>query len=312
MKLIIIVPCYNEAEVLPFCTEKLYEVLTDLISNHKLSPNSSICFVDDGSSDDTWKLITDYTTKHKGILGIKLAQNAGHQATLLAGLTHYVNDFDCFITIDADLQDDPSVIYKFIEEFRNGKDIVYGVRSDRRKDSFFKRSTAQLFYKVMISLGVNLVYNHADYRLASQKVIKNLLKFQEYNLFLRAIFPLLSTNQSSVYYKRDERTAGVTKYPLSKMINFALNGITSFSITPLRLISLIGLLFCILSLLLFVWILYGWMTGSTVLGWSSVMTLILFIGGIQIISIGIVAEYIGKIYLESKNRPKFLFDSTIE
>ncbi|BDY13572.1 glycosyltransferase family 2 protein [Hydrogenimonas cancrithermarum] len=311
MTLSIIVPCYNEEEVLPETVVRLSELLQALIDKKKVDEKSRICFVDDGSKDATWKMIERYSTEQPNICGIKLSRNYGHQNALIAGL--FNTDSDIAITIDADLQDDISVIERMIDEYYRGNEIVYGVRKKRDTDTWFKRMTAESFYKLMQLLGVNVVYNHADFRLMSRNVIEHLKEFKEVNLFLRAMIPLIGFKQTSIYYDRSERMAGETKYPLKKMLAFAWEGITSFSIVPLRFITFVGFVIFFFSILMSLWILgIKLFTDSAVPGWASTVLPIYLIGGIQVFSVGIVGEYIGKIYMETKSRPRFIIERTLD
>jgi glycosyltransferase involved in cell wall biosynthesis len=306
--LTIVVPCYNEEEVLPNTICELHQLLTDLISEKLISINSKILFVDDGSKDRTWDLIYKEGLKSGYVRGLKLARNAGHQNALLAGLHTAKEASDCVVSLDADLQDDIGVVREFIIKFREGFDIVYGVRKGRQTDSIFKRSTAQAFYKIMKKMGVDLVYNHADFRLMSKRAIHELEKFKEVNLFLRGIVPLLGFNSSVVYYDRKERLAGETKYPLKKMLAFAFDGVTSFSVSPIRFVLFIGFFSFFISLIFGGYFLTLKFLGNTEVGWTSLITSIWLIGGLQLIAIGLIGEYIGKIYKESKQRPKYIID----
>ena len=308
MKLDIVVPCFNEEEVIKETAKRLLEVLENLIKDKKID-SGEIFFVDDGSKDKTWELIKDLSNKHKPIRGIKLSRNRGHQNALLAGI--FTATGDAVITIDADLQDDVSAINQMVDKFLNGFEIVYGVRKKRETDTKFKRITAEGFYDIMKLLGVDIIHNHADYRLLSKRAIQELKNFKEVNLFLRGIIPLIGFKSSIVYYDRDKRFAGESKYPLKKMLGFALDGITSFSIYPLRLITAIGFIIFIISVLLSGWVLFIKFTNSATVGWASTVLPIYFIGGIQLVSIGIVGEYVGKIYLETKARPKYIIEDII-
>lgn len=303
--LTIVVPCYNEEEVLPETITRLDCLLKDLLDEELISGNSKLLFVDDGSRDMTWPVIYRESLKNPRIKGLKLSRNVGHQNALLAGLLTAKEASDCVVSIDADLQDDPGVIRDFIVRFRSGFEIVYGVRSKRETDTWFKRSTAQGFYKLMDKMGVNIVYNHADYRLMSKRALDELERFEEVNLFLRGIVPLLGYKSTSVSYERQERLAGETKYPLKKMLAFAFDGITSFSVTPIRFVLFIGFFSFFVSLLFGGYFLSLKFFGTTQTGWTSLITSIWLIGGLQLIAIGLIGEYIGKIYKESKRRPKF-------
>lgn len=304
----LVVPCYNEEAVLPNTIDILHHLVEELIKETLISDKSKILFVDDGSSDQTWELIYKTSLKFDRIRGLKLARNAGHQNALLAGLFAAKTVSDCVISIDADLQDDITVIHQFIEKFKEGYEIVYGVRRKRESDTFFKRKTAESFYKLMGKMGVNLVYNHADYRLMSKRALEQLERFDEVNLFLRGIVPLIGFSSTSVFYDRKERLAGETKYPLKKMISFAFNGITSFSVTPIRFVMLTGCLFFLVSLLVLSYFLGLKFLGETEIGWTSLIISIWLIGGLQLMAIGLVGEYIGKVYQESKRRPKYIVD----
>lgn len=306
--LTIVVPCYNEEEVLPETFSRLHSLLIDLMHEELVAENSKILFVDDGSKDRTWMLIHKASLKTDLIRGLKLSRNVGHQNALLAGLFTAKASSDCVVSIDADLQDDIFVIREFIQKFNEGYEIVYGVRKKRETDTFFKRNTAQGFYKLMQKMGVNLVYNHADFRLMSRRALQELERFEEVNLFLRGIVPLIGFKSTSVYYERKERIAGETKYPLKKMLAFAFDGITSFSVTPIRFVLFIGLASFFISLIFGVYFLGLKFLGQTETGWTSLIASIWLIGGLQLIAIGLVGEYIGKIYKESKRRPRFIID----
>ncbi|MDR2941327.1 MAG: glycosyltransferase family 2 protein [Treponema sp.] len=308
--LAIIVPCYNEQEVLPETAKELSGALQQLISEQIIDERSILLFVDDGSSDNTWSLIEKLHTENPSVFsGIKLSGNRGHQNALLCGLLavkdHAALSFDAAISIDADLQDDIGVIGKMIEKYRTGCEIVYGVRSNRKTDSFFKRSTAQSFYRFMRFLGVDIVYNHADFRLMGRNALEALAEYSEVNLFLRGIIPLLGFKTGIEYYTRAERPAGTSKYPLGKMLQFALEGITSFSVKPLRLITLLGVLLFAVSVAMIVYFFVRYFSGYTISGWASIACSLWGIGGLILLSIGIVGEYIGKIYLEAKRRPRY-------
>jgi polyisoprenyl-phosphate glycosyltransferase len=304
----IIVPCYNEQEVLEETFEQLTIKLEQMINENLISKKSKILFVDDGSSDNTWHLIYKASLKNELIKGLKLSKNAGHQNALLAGLFAARDSSDCLVSIDADLQDDIDAINKMVRKYIEGYEIVYGVRSSRESDTFFKRFTAEGFYKLMDKLGVKLIFNHADFRLMSKRAVDELERFAESNMFLRGIVPLIGFNSANVYYERKERFAGETKYPLKKMLAFAFDGITSFSVTPIRLVMLIGCLSFIVSLISGIYFLALKFFGNTELGWTSLITSIWLIGGLQLIALGLVGEYIGKIYKETKRRPKYIVD----
>jgi len=304
--LAIIVPCFNEQEVLPETLEKLSGTLLRLISEKIIDEKSTLLFVDDGSSDNTWNLIEKFHAENPYVFsGIKLSGNRGHQNALLCGLLAVKNHVDAAISIDADLQDDIDVIGKMAEKHRAGYEIVYGVRSNRKADSFFKRSTAQSFYRLMRFLGVDIVYNHADFRLMGRNALEALAEYGEVNLFLRGIIPLLGFKTCIEYYTRTERLSGTSKYPFGKMLQFAFEGITSFSIKPLRLITLLGILLFAVSLAMIVYFFVRYFSGHTISGWASIACSLWGIGGLILFSIGIVGEYIGKIYLETKRRPRY-------
>ena len=307
----LVIPCYNEEEVLHETSKQLLTIMEDLISKGKVSSLSRIAFVNDGSKDKTWDIIQELHSENKLYVGINLSRNRGHQNALLAGLTTAVKYADAIISLDADLQDDVGVIEKMIDNFNNGDDIVYGVRSARKTDTFFKRFTAESFYKLIMFMGVDIVYNHADYRLMSKRAVEGLCSFREVNLFLRGIVPQIGYKSSTVEYERHERFAGESKYPLKKMLSFAFEGITSFSIKPLRMAIVLG---CVAFAVSVIMILYGIISkivGNTVSGWTSLSASIWAIGGVQLIMMGVIGEYIGKIYLETKDRPKFIIESVL-
>lgn len=305
-RLAIVVPCYNEEEMLHISASALREVLDDLIKKEKIANDSFVLFVNDGSRDKTWALIEEEHAAHPvQIRGVNLAGNVGHQFALTAGLLTAKDMSDVTVSIDADLQDDVTVIEEMIDKFHAGNDIVYGVRNDRSSDSFFKRVTAQGFYKVMAGMGVKTVYNHADFRLMSKRAVEHFAQFQESNLYLRGMMPLIGYQTDSVYYERKERVAGESKYPLKKMLALAFNGITSFSIKPISLITGLGVFIIICCLLAAVYALVSFFTGNVVPGWTSLILSIWFIGGVQLLAIGLVGQYIGKIYVEVKHRPRY-------
>lgn len=306
--LTIVVPCYNEEEVLPKTIPALKQVLKELMNDELISEKSKILFVDDGSRDCTWELIYKEGLRNESIRGLKLSRNVGHQNALLAGLFTAKEQSDCVVSIDADLQDDIQVIREFIVKFHEGCEIVYGVRRGRDTDTYFKRSTAEGFYKIMKKLGVDLVYNHADFRLMSKRALQELEQFREVNLFLRGMVPLLGFRSDVVYYDRLERQAGETKYPLKKMLAFAFDGITSFSVSPIRFVLLLGCVSFFMSLIFGAYFLTLKILGNTQTGWTSLITSIWLIGGLQLIAIGLIGEYVGKIYKESKQRPKYIVD----
>lgn len=303
--LTIVVPCYNEEEVLPETKKELGNILNKLIDEKKVSEKSKILFVNDGSQDKTWQLISEYTDNTSYITGIKFARNYGHQNALLAGMSTAVDYSDMIITIDADLQDDVNAIPKMVAKYHEGYDVVYGVRNSRKTDTFLKKNTALAFYSMMEKMGVKLIPDSADYRLLSKRATKALLQFKERNLFLRGMVPLVGYKSAKVYYARKERFAGESKYPLSKMIHFALDGITSFSIVPIHLILYLGILTVVISFGCMIYTLVEKALGHVITGWSSLMISIWFLGGIQLISISVIGEYIGKIFSEVKHRPRF-------
>lgn len=306
-----VVPCYNEEEVLPETAKRLTEQLEGLVSKSLVSDKSRILFVDDGSRDRTWKLISSFSEQYSNVCGLKLSRNCGHQNALLAGLMTAKDFADAAISLDADLQDDISVIPQFIEKWKDGCDIVYGVRNSRATDSRFKRGTAHGFYRLMKIMGVELVSDHADYRLMSGRAIEALSQFREINLFLRGMMPLIGFKTANVYYERHERFAGKSKYPLKKMIAFAVDGITSFSTFPLRIISNIGLVVFLISIAALIYALVSKVTGNAQAGWATIIGSIWLIGGILLLCIGICGEYLGKIYKEVKARPHYIIDKTI-
>ncbi len=306
--LYVVIPCYNEEAVILETASRLLSLFEKMQQDRLIDSLSRIVFVDDGSSDSTWTIIDTLSAEHDEIYGIKLAKNAGHQNALFAGLMTVKDSCECAVSIDADLQDDISAIYDMVKSFQEGAEIVYGVRSNRDSDTFFKRKTAGCFYKLMRGLGVNMVSNHADYRLMSSKALNALSEFSEVNLFLRGIVPLLGFKTSTVYYTRSKRFAGTSKYPLKKMISFALEAITSFSVTPIRIIGSIGIIACIIAVIVAIYTLWQKFTGHTDAGWASIMISIWFIGGVQLISIGILGEYIGKTYKEVKRRPRYIIE----
>ena len=306
--LYIVIPCYNEQDCLPETTRLLDKKFSDLLEKNSISSSSKIIYIDDGSKDKTWKTICSLGNN---IIGLKLAHNRGHQNALLAGLMYAKDHSDVTISMDADLQDDINVIDKMLLEYRNGSEIVYGVRNSRKKDSFFKRFTAQGFYKFMHLLGVDIVYNSADCRLMSKRALNELERYNEVNLFLRGIVPLIGFRYSIVEYERGERFAGESKYPLKKMLNFAWDGITSFSVKPLRIISVLGIVTLVASLLVMLYALIMKVTNNTVSGWTFVICSIWLVGGLQMISIGIIGEYIGKIYAETKKRPRYCIEEIV-
>ena len=304
--LYLVVPCYNEEEVLYETSSRLLEKLNNMIENNIVSESSKILFVNDGSKDKTWMIIKELHKTNNIFSGLNLSRNKGHQNALLAGLMEAKKYADMVISLDADLQDDINVIDKFVEEYYKGKDIVYGVRSSREKDTFFKKQSALAFYKLMNKMGGELVYNHADYRLMSKRALEALSEYKEVNLFLRGIVPLIGYDYSIVEYERHERFAGESKYPLKKMLAFAMDGITSFSIKPIRLISILGFTIFVMSFIALIYSLIVKFLGKTETGWTSLVISIWMIGGIQLLSLGVIGEYIGKIYSETKARPRYI------
>lgn len=306
MKLYLVIPCYNEEEVLPETSKRLKEKYTALMNEGKIDTDSKIVFVNDGSKDRTWEMICDLHKADPVFRGICLSRNKGHQNALMAGLMTVKSECDAAISMDADLQDDIDAIDEMVDRYREGYEVVYGVRSSRKKDTFFKRTTAEGFYKVMRAMGVETVYNHADYRLMSRRALEALSEFDEVNLFLRGIVPLVGFKSTEVTYERGERFAGESKYPLKKMLAFATEGITSMSIKPIRLITTLGFLVFLFSIGVLIYSIIRKFTGYTVPGWAFLAVSIWALGGVQLLAIGVIGEYIGKIYLETKHRPKFI------
>lgn len=304
--LFMVVPCYNEQEVITETTRRLKEKYEALIEKGKISPDSKVLYVNDGSKDNTWEMIRDIHNNDKMFRGLCLSRNRGHQNAVLAGLMQAKEDADMVISMDADLQDDIDAIDAMVDKYNEGYDVVYGVRNKRETDTFFKRFTAQAYYKLLLKLGVDIVYNHADFRLMSKRVLDNLENYKEVNLFLRGIVPMIGFPSTNVYYERHERYAGESKYPLKKMLHFAFDGVTSLSIKPIRLITTLGIFIFLLSIGILIYSIIRHFLGYTALGWSSIMVSVWALGGLQIFSIGIIGEYIGKIYLESKHRPRFI------
>lgn len=311
-RLMIVVPCFNEEDVFPSSAERLIAVIENLINKEKISADSGILFVNDGSRDRTWELISKAFKASKYVYGLNLAGNVGHQNALLAGLNTVKDICDISVSIDADLQDDVGVIEEMIDKYYDGADIVYGVRTERKTDSFFKRFTAQSFYKFMSAMGVESVYNHADFRLMSARAMQELSLYKERNLFLRGIVPKIGYKTDCVYYARKERTAGESKYPMKKMLSFALDGITSFSIKPITMVALLGAIIIACTVIAFIYTLISYFVGHTVPGWSSLMISIWFLGGVQLFSIGIVGQYVGKTYIESKERPRYNIEEFLD
>ena len=310
--LYIVVPCYNEEEVLPETSRRLKEKMEALVAAGTVSEGSRILFVNDGSRDRTWEIISALHAADPVFSGVDLTRNRGHQNALLAGLMTAKDRCDMAISMDADLQDDVDAVDKMIEEYHAGCDIVYGVRSSRKKDTFFKRFTAEGFYRVMNLLGAETVFNHADYRLMSRRALEGLSQFKEANLFLRGMVPMIGYRSGTVEYERGERFAGESKYPLKKMLAFAMEGITSLSVKPLRMITGLGALIFLIAAVMLAYSVYRWAVGDTVLGWASLMCSVWAIGGLILLSLGVIGEYIGKIYLETKGRPRFLIREVLD
>ena len=309
--LYVVVPCYKEEAVLPETARRLKEKLTSLIAQEKIAENSRVLFVNDGSKDRTWEIISELHRNDKMFSGVNLSRNRGHQYALLAGLMTARQFADMVVSMDADLQDDINAMDAMIDAYHKGYDIVYGVRSSRKTDTFFKRFTAEGYYHLLQKMGVDIVFNHADYRLMSRRAMDGLSEFKEENVFLRGIVPQIGYPWTTVEYERAERFAGESKYPLKKMLAFAFDGITSFSLKPMRLILLLGAIIFALSLVMLIWALIGWLAGKTVSGWTSLMCSIWMIGGIQLLSLGVIGEYIGKIYAEAKHRPRYIIESVL-
>lgn len=305
-KLMIVIPCYNEEAVLPVTAPMFLKKVTDLAEQGKISQDSRVLFVNDGSKDRTWEIIRQLASENEHYQGICLSRNRGHQNALLGGLMEARTQCDITISIDCDGQDDINAMDEMVDAYMGGAEVVYGVRSSRQTDTFFKRFTAESFYRVMNWMGADVVFNHADYRLLSARVLNELANFKEVNLFLRGMVPLVGFHSTSVYYERHERLAGESHYPLSKMLALAFDGITSLSIRPIKIISSVGIFCCILGLLGILWSIVTAVAGSTVSGWASTICIVCFLGGVQLLSIGVLGEYIGKIYLETKQRPKFI------
>lgn len=310
-RLAIVVPCYKEEEVLAETTKRLSYVLDDLVRSSLISKESYILYVNDGSTDNTWSLISKFHKENNYVCGVNLAGNVGHQNALMAGLTVAVEHCDIAVTIDADLQDDVNAIREMVVKYNEGNDIVYGVRQSRATDTWFKRTTALGFYSVMQMMGVKSVYNHADYRLMSQRALRHILSYRERNLFLRGLVPMIGYQTACVYYDRAERFAGESKYPLKKMVGFAFDGITSFSVKPVHMVLYLGLFFLMIAFAIFCWVVYSYILGRVVPGWSSLMLSMWFCSGCVLTSLGMVGEYVGKIYVEVKDRPRFNIESVL-
>ena len=302
----IVVPCFNEEEVLPLSAPVFLKKLADLTDSGRISPESRILFVDDGSKDRTWEIICGLSEKDERYRGISLSRNRGHQNALLAGLMEAKDCCEITISIDCDGQDNPDAMDRMVDEYDNGCEIVYGVRNSRKTDTAFKRSTARCFYRLMNALGAETVYDHADYRLVSAKVLKHFADYSEVNIFLRGMFPLVGFKSTSVSYDRAERLAGKSHYPLRRMLSFALEGITSLSTKPLTLIVILGFITCLLGFAGIIWAIVEVALGNAIAGWASTVCIILFLGGVQLLCLGVIGEYIGKIYLETKHRPRYI------
>lgn len=312
MKLGIVIPCYNEQETLPETTKRLQILLNEMIAEGSIDKESFVCYVDDGSQDSTWEFIEAFKKDSALFKGIKLSRNFGHQNALIAGLMQLKNSADALISMDADLQDDIGLIKEFVEKYKEGYEIVYGVREDRSTDTTLKRNSAIFFYKFQHFMAIETIQNHADYRLLSQKALDALAEFKEINLFLRGIIPMLGFRSCNIYYTRNERFAGETKYPFKKMLFFALDGIASFSVMPLRFITVIGFFLFLLSLVGITWVVIEkFILGNAVQGWASTMVSIYFIGGIQVMSLGIIGEYVGRSFKQGKGRPRYIVDKEI-
>ena len=310
--LYIVIPCYNEEEVLPITVPMFLNKITQLIGEKKIAENSSILFVNDGSKDRTWEIIRELAASDPHMKGVCLSRNRGHQRALLAGLMEAKDCCDITISIDCDGQDDINAMDEMVDAYMDGAEIVYGVRNDRQTDSFFKRFTAESFYKVLKWMGADVVFNHADYRLVSSKVLHHFADFEEVNIYLRGMFPLVGFKSTSVYYARHERLAGSSHYPLVKMLSLAFDGITSLSVKPIRIITGLGVGISVLAFVLILYALISYFTGNAIVGWASSMIASCFIGGIQLVSLGVIGEYVGKIYMETKKRPRYIISERTE
>lgn len=311
--LYLVIPCYNEEEVLPETSKQLLEKMTNLIKKEKISDESKIMFVNDGSKDKTWEIIEKLHSENNIFQGVCLARNKGHQNALLAGLMTAKEYCDMAISLDADLQDDIDAIDEMVDKFNDEKcDVVYGVRSSRETDTFFKKFTAESYYKVMKMLGADIVFNHADYRLMSRRALNNLENYKEVNMFLRGIVPMIGYKSDKVFYSRKERFAGESKYPLKKMLAFAWEGITSLSIKPIRMITTLGILVILIAFVILIYSLVRFFMGETISGWTSTILSIWFLGGLNLFAVGMIGEYVGKVYLETKERPKFIIDKYLK
>jgi len=308
--LYLVIPCFNEQEVLPVTAPLFLKKLEELCAADLIDEKSRILFVNDGSRDDTWSIISRLAKEHPQVEGLSLSRNYGHQNALLAGLMYAKDLCDITISIDCDGQDDMAAMNQMVRAYLDGCDVVYGVRSDRKSDSFFKRTTAQLHYRIMHALGAQTIYNHADYRLLSARALEELSKFREVNIYLRGMVPLVGFKSTCVYYKRTERLAGKTHYSLSKMMGLALDGITSLSTKPLRIVTVLGFLVTLFSFACIIWAIVMHAMDSTIAGWTSLVAIVCFLGGIQLLAIGIIGEYVGRIYLETKGRPRYIIKET--
>ncbi|HEV7348871.1 glycosyltransferase family 2 protein [Telluribacter sp.] len=309
--LLLVIPCYNEEAILHYTYSTLKAYYATIKGQGLITPGSKICFVNDGSRDRTWDIIEELSQQDSDIIGVKLSRNFGHQSAILAGLEHHIDHFDCFVTIDADLQDDINAITSMIQRYQEGAMVVYGVRDDRSTDSWFKRSTAEGFYKVMQKMGVPVVFNHADFRLMDRRILQELGHFREVNLFLRGIIPVIGFRSQKVFYKRLERTAGETKYPLSKMLLFAWNGITSFTNYPMRLVLYFGAFNFLLAMGIVLYIVLAYFLGQTIPGWTSTLLPVTFFSGSNMMALSLIGEYIGKIYEEVKARPRYIIEKVV-
>lgn len=307
-KLLLVVPCYNEQEILHLTNDRLNTYFDGLLEREAISPESKICYINDGSKDTTWSIIDKFSKDNPRVIGIKLAKNFGHQNAVLAGLFSFIDKYDCYISIDADLQDDINAIGEMIAKYKAGSSVVYGVREDRSSDTFFKKFSAEIFYKMMEKLGVPVVFNHADFRLIDNKVLREFANFKEYNMFIRGIIPTIGFPSEKVYYKRLEREAGESKYPFKKMLGFAWKGITSFSIVPMRMVLWFGVINFIISIIIGLFVLTSKFRGVTVSGWTSIVLPMAFFSGSNMIAVGLIGEYIGKIYEEVKGRPRYIIE----
>lgn len=311
-KLVVVVPCYNEEKVLPITSKMFLDEVLDLIAKNKIREDSQILFVNDGSRDMTWNIIEDLSKQNQHFAGISQSRNRGHQNAVLAGLLESKDQCDITISIDCDGQDDIGAMEAMVDEYLAGSDIVYGVRDNRDTDTWFKRTTAQGFYKFLNKMGAEVVYNHADYRLVSSKVLQAFSEFKEVNLFLRGMFPLVGFKSTSVYYKRNERIAGESHYPLRKMLGLAVDGITSLSIKPIQIITNIGIFVSLLGFAGIIWAIVRGLMGVTVSGWASLVCIVCLLGGIQLLSLGVIGQYVGKTYMESKHRPRYIISKSTD